>query len=76
LLRVGPDLRVGATVVLDRPPRHLLTLADLDPAAAASQRPSGTSVGPAPAEAEPPQREEAGPADEQRDDDDDGQRVH
>jgi predicted glutamine amidotransferase len=40
LLRVGADLRVEATVVLDRPPRHPLTLADLDPAAAASQRPA------------------------------------
>jgi predicted glutamine amidotransferase len=39
LLRVGPDLRIGASGVLDRPPRHELTLADLDPNAAASQRP-------------------------------------
>ncbi|MEA2283085.1 MAG: hypothetical protein QOK21_3692 [Solirubrobacteraceae bacterium] len=40
LLRVGPDLRVAATVVLEQPPRHPLTLADLGPTAAASQRPS------------------------------------
>jgi glutamine amidotransferase len=40
LLRVGPDLRAAATVLLDQPPRHRLTLADLDPTAAASQSPS------------------------------------
>jgi predicted glutamine amidotransferase len=41
LLHVGPDLHVRSTMVLERPPRHRLTLADLDPRAAASQRPSG-----------------------------------
>jgi predicted glutamine amidotransferase len=39
LLHVGPDLRVRSTAVLDAPPRHRLTLSDLDPRAAASQRP-------------------------------------
>jgi predicted glutamine amidotransferase len=41
LLHVGPDLRVRSTAVLDHPPRHRLTLADLDPRAAASQGPTG-----------------------------------
>jgi glutamine amidotransferase len=48
LLHVGPDLTVSSTVVLDRPPAHPLTLADLDPRAAASQHPA-----PAPAAAAP-----------------------
>jgi glutamine amidotransferase len=37
LLHVGPDLRLSSRVVLDEPPAHRLTLADLDPKAAASQ---------------------------------------
>ncbi|HZO78344.1 MAG TPA: class II glutamine amidotransferase [Solirubrobacteraceae bacterium] len=37
LLHVDPDLRASVTRVLDRPPAHQLTLADLDPKAAASQ---------------------------------------
>ncbi len=37
LLHVGPDLAVTRTRVLERPPVHQLTLADLDPRAAASQ---------------------------------------
>jgi glutamine amidotransferase len=40
LLHVGADLRVRSTMVLEDPPRHRLTLADLDPRAAASQRSS------------------------------------
>jgi predicted glutamine amidotransferase len=39
LLHVDPDLHVRSTAVLDGPPRHRLTLSDLDPRAAASQRP-------------------------------------
>jgi glutamine amidotransferase len=42
LVHVGTDLRVSSTAVLDGPPRHRLTLSDLDPKAAASQRPGGT----------------------------------
>lgn len=38
LLHVSPDLEVTITTVLPDPPAHLLTLADLDPRAAASQR--------------------------------------
>jgi predicted glutamine amidotransferase len=37
LLHVDEDLGVSATTVLDRPPAHQLSLADLDPKAAASQ---------------------------------------
>jgi predicted glutamine amidotransferase len=37
LLHVDPDLRVTVTRLLERPPTHRLTLADLDPKAAASQ---------------------------------------
>ena len=37
LLHVGPDLGVEVTRVLERSPAHQLTLADLDPKAAASQ---------------------------------------
>jgi glutamine amidotransferase len=37
LLHVDPDLRVKVTRVLERPPAHRLTMADLDPKAAASQ---------------------------------------
>jgi hypothetical protein len=37
LLHVPPDLRVASRAVLDRPPAHPLTLADLDARAAASQ---------------------------------------
>jgi predicted glutamine amidotransferase len=39
LLHVDSDLKVTITTVLDRPPAHPLTLADLEPRAAASQRP-------------------------------------
>jgi glutamine amidotransferase len=39
LIHVGPGLRVGSSIVLDHPPAHLLTLADLDPTAAAAQAP-------------------------------------
>jgi len=41
LIRVGPDLSVSSTMVLDEPPAHQLTLADLGTKAAASQAPSG-----------------------------------
>src|SRR3954451_21245206 len=37
LLHVAPDLTVSRRVVLPEPPAHLLSLADLDPRAAASQ---------------------------------------
>lgn len=37
LLHVGRDLSVESQVAIDRPPAHRLTLADLDPRAAASQ---------------------------------------
>ncbi|MBV8941452.1 MAG: class II glutamine amidotransferase [Solirubrobacterales bacterium] len=37
LLHVDPELRVTVTRLLERPPTHQLTLADLDPKAAASQ---------------------------------------
>lgn len=40
LLHVGPDLRVSIERVLDRPPAHQLTLADLDAKAASSQAPA------------------------------------
>lgn len=40
LLHVDRDLGVHIERVLDAPPAHLLTLADLDPKAAASQQPS------------------------------------
>jgi len=40
LLHVGPDLAVDAQVVLETPPAHPLTLADLSPHAAASQHPA------------------------------------
>jgi glutamine amidotransferase len=43
LLHVGPDLAVQSASVLDAPPRRPLTLADLDPKAAASQRPAAVS---------------------------------
>jgi len=39
LLHVGPDLEVTATSAIDRPPAHPLTLAELEPTAAASQSP-------------------------------------
>jgi predicted glutamine amidotransferase len=39
LVHVGPDLAVTRTPILDGPPRHPLTLADLGGTAAASQRP-------------------------------------
>ena len=37
LLHVAPDLGVSVTTILDEPPKQLLSLADLDPRAAASQ---------------------------------------
>jgi glutamine amidotransferase len=37
LLHAGHDLEVSSTVVIDHPPRRLLSLADLGPTAAASQ---------------------------------------
>ncbi|MGV4981194.1 class II glutamine amidotransferase [Streptomyces sp. NRAIS4] len=40
LLHVGPDLLVSSRIVLPDPPAHPLTLADLRPEAAASQRPA------------------------------------
>ncbi len=40
LLHVGPDLSVSVTRRLERPPARPLTLADLDPRAAASQAPA------------------------------------
>ena len=44
LLHVGPDLGVTSRRAIDGPPVHQLTLADLEPAAAASQSPlSSTS---------------------------------
>jgi len=45
LLHVGPALQVGSSTVLDRLPAHLLTLADLDPTAAAAQAPPGVKTG-------------------------------
>jgi predicted glutamine amidotransferase len=39
LLHLGPDLRVNVTKAIDRPPARQLTLADLEPKAAASQSP-------------------------------------
>jgi predicted glutamine amidotransferase len=38
LLRVAPDLALDSTTILPDPPAHPLTLADLEPAAAESQR--------------------------------------
>jgi len=38
LLHVGPDLTVEREIILDAPPARLLSLADLDPRTAASQR--------------------------------------
>ncbi|WP_405583023.1 class II glutamine amidotransferase [Streptomyces sp. NBC_01190] len=40
LLHVGPDLAVTSQILLDAAPRHPMSLADLRPEAAASQRPS------------------------------------
>lgn len=40
LLHVGPELGARTELILDSPPAHLLTLADLDPRAAASQQPA------------------------------------
>jgi predicted glutamine amidotransferase len=40
LVHVGPTLRVDSTIALDEPPRHQLTLADLEPRAAAAQAPA------------------------------------
>lgn len=37
LVHIDPDLQVTVTRVIDRPPAHQLTLAELDPKAAASQ---------------------------------------
>jgi glutamine amidotransferase len=39
LLRVGPDLEITTSTPFPPVPRHLLQESDLDPAAAASQRP-------------------------------------
>lgn len=44
LLHVDGDLRVTITQVLQAPPVHQLTLADLDPKAAASQTPAAQSA--------------------------------
>jgi predicted glutamine amidotransferase len=44
LVRVDRDLNVTTTTVADGPPAHQLTLADLDPRAAASQSTVSTSV--------------------------------
>jgi predicted glutamine amidotransferase len=40
LVHVDSDLRTTVERVIERPPAHLLTLADLDPKAAASQQPT------------------------------------
>ena len=40
LVHVDADLRVESSLVLDEPPAHQLRLADLDPHAAGSQRPT------------------------------------
>jgi predicted glutamine amidotransferase len=48
LLHAGPDLQVHSAVVLDGPPRHVLTLEDLDPRAAASQAPAPGGATPPP----------------------------
>jgi predicted glutamine amidotransferase len=40
LIHVGPALGVDSTIVLDEPPAHLLSLDDLQPAAAAAQAPA------------------------------------
>jgi predicted glutamine amidotransferase len=45
LLHVDADLQVRSTAALDAPPRHRLTLADLDAKAAASQRPAAPANG-------------------------------
>jgi predicted glutamine amidotransferase len=47
LLHVDADLRVTRTQVLDSPPAHQLSLADLGARAAASQRPAGGAGAPA-----------------------------
>ena len=39
LLHVGPELHASITEAIERPPAHQLTLADLEPEAAASQAP-------------------------------------
>lgn len=41
LLYVGPDLKIETSAPFPAGPRHLLSLSDLEPAAAASQHPSG-----------------------------------
>jgi predicted glutamine amidotransferase len=41
LLYVGPDLKIQRSSPFPAEPRHLLSLSDLEPAAAASQHPSG-----------------------------------
>ncbi len=45
LVHVGPDLSVDARRAFGSEPRHLLRLADLDPAAAASQHPGPPGAG-------------------------------
>ena len=45
LLHVGPDLTVTSTHPLPQAPEHQLTLADMSPAAAASQSPGAQKTG-------------------------------
>jgi hypothetical protein len=40
LVHVGPTVKVDSTIALDGPPAYPLTLADLEPRAAAAQAPS------------------------------------
>ena len=40
LIHAGPTLEVDSSILLDEPPAHLLTLDDLQPAAAAAQAPA------------------------------------
>jgi predicted glutamine amidotransferase len=42
LLRVGPDLKAEVKRVIEHPPAHQLTVADLDPKSAASQAPAAS----------------------------------
>lgn len=46
LIQVGPDLAVDRMQILDRPPARPLTLAELDPRAAASQAAPAAAQGP------------------------------
>ncbi len=45
LVHVAPDLAITSTHPLTEPPRHQLTLADMSPAAAASQGPAAQQTG-------------------------------